>query len=93
MATSTLSRGVRSKPISKPSLGAESGVEPTARISEPVEAKQITRNWPMALGLAVVLILGAAIVTLLGAESTAVKAGAVLVAALIELGIASMASR
>jgi hypothetical protein len=88
MAVSTLHQKVRLKPVRLPS--AEHPVE---HVSEQVDATKKSGNWSFACGLAVVTILGATIMTLLGAESTAVKAGAVFVAALIELGIASMASR
>jgi hypothetical protein len=88
MTVSTLHQKVRLKPVRLPSSD-----KPFEHVSEPIDATKSSDNWSFVYGLAVVSILGAAIVTLLGAESTAVKAGAVFVAALIELGIASMASR
>jgi hypothetical protein len=88
MAVSTLHPKVRLKPVRLPSSD-----EPVEHVSEPVDATKRSGNWSFVYGLTVVSILGAATVTLLGAESAAIKAGTVFVAALIELGIASMASR
>jgi hypothetical protein len=88
MAVSTLHQKVRLKPVRLPS--AE---QPVEHVFEHADATKKSGNGSFVCGLAAVAILGAAIVTLLGAESAAVKAGAVFVAALIELGIASRASR
>lgn len=89
MATSTLDRKVRAKPISKPSLGAESIVAPTPQTFEFSEVKQSNRSWPMVLWLALVLLVGAAIATVLSTDSVALKTAAIFVAAWIEWELAS----